>query len=163
MRRTSSGPLQHLVPIEWKEFFVATRTPRKCVDAIKPEDMIDAKNVEGFANAPDALPPPGEIVCAHRVPLKKRNAPVLSPFLRELVVFEVWLGGRAPRPIEREFIRTSKDVGAVVTNAKGNVAHQGNAALFRKEFGFAPLFARNPLHITKEILPRGKMRLSILR
>src|SRR6266487_1243922 len=67
--------------------------------------------------------PPLKIVRAHYAPAVERNAPVLSPFLRKRVVLEIWLGRRATEPIEQEFIRAGKNVGAVITDTEGNVAH----------------------------------------
>ena len=108
-----------------------------------------------------ALPPPIKIACPHRVPAVKRTAPVLSPFLRELVFLEKWFRRRAGRPIERELVTPREDIDTVVTDAERDVAHQGDAALVRKRFKFAPLLMGDPLHIAKEILPLGEGRLSI--
>src|SRR5947208_1466238 len=95
MRNASMGSRQHLVPIEWKKLLVSRRSPRESVNPIKPEDMIDAKKMKcAFCDA-DALPPPFEIVSAHCLPAIKGNTPVLPPFLRELVVFEIQLRWRA--------------------------------------------------------------------
>ena len=61
------------------------------------------------------------------------------------------LGRRATEPIEQEFIRTRENVGAVITDAEGNVAHQRHAALLCMRFDVAPLLVCDPLHVTEEI------------
>ena len=85
--------------------------------------MIDAKEVKNTPNGTYAHAPPVEIVRAHPVPAIKRNTPVLSPFLRELVVLEVQFRRRATGPIKREFLWPRENVGAVITDAKWNIAH----------------------------------------
>src|SRR5262249_2624447 len=95
--------------------------------------------------------PPLKIVGAHRGPAIEGNAPVLSPFLREHVVLEVRLGRSATEPIERKFIGARKNVGAVITDAEGNIAHQRHTALLRMRFDVPPLQACDPLHVTEEI------------
>src|SRR4029077_5619586 len=94
---------------------------------------------------------PLKIVRAHCAPSVERNAPVLTPFLGERVVLEERLGRRATKPVEHEFIRARENVGAVVTDAKGNVAHQRHTALFGVRFDVPPLLMSDPLHVTKEI------------
>src|SRR5439155_7339208 len=100
----------------------------------------------------DTLAPPLEIVRAHPVPAIQRNAPVLSPFLRELVVLEVRFGRCAAGPIEHEFIPPRQNVGAIITNAKRNITHERNAAFFGIRFYLPPLLMRDPLLITEVIL-----------
>ncbi len=115
------------------------------MDVINPEQMKDPSgSTHPFA-------PPLKIVRAHGVPAIERNAPVLSPFLCERVVLEIRLGRRATEPIEQEFIRARENVGAVITDAKWNVAHQRHAALLCVRFDVAPLLMCDPLHITEEI------------
>ena len=97
------------------------------------------------------LAPPLEIVRAHPVPAVERNPPVLSPFLRELVVLEVRFGRCAAGPIEHEFIPPRENVGAIITDAKRNITHQRNAAFFGIRFDLPPLLMRDPLHIREEI------------
>src|SRR5262245_8027020 len=106
------------------------------------------KNPPGTAHP---FPPPLKIVRAHEAPAIKRNAPVLSPFLCKCIVLENRLGRSAAEPVEQEFIPAREDVGAVVTDAKRNVAHQCHAALFRVRFDITPLLVCDPLHITKEV------------
>ena len=118
--------------------------------------MIDPKKVEDAADAAHPLPPPIEIVCAHRIPPIKRDAPVLSPLLSELVIFKIRLGRRSAAPIEHEFVRPREDIGAVITHSKRNVAHQRDSALLSKRIDLAPLFVRDPLHVTEKILARRK-------
>src|SRR6266404_8953456 len=89
MGNASIGSREHFIPIESKKFLVACRSPRKSVNPIKPEDMIDAKEMKCAPYTADASPPPFEIISAHCLPAIKRNTPVLPPFLCELVVFEV--------------------------------------------------------------------------
>ena len=55
------------------------------------------------------------------------------------------------QPVEHEFIRARKNVGAVITDTEGNVAHQSDAALLGVHFNVPPLLVRDPLHVTKEI------------
>src|SRR5260370_27740229 len=70
---------------------------------------------------------------------------------------------RAARPIEREFIRAREDIRAVITDAERNVPHERDAPLRGVRFHFAPLFVRDPLHVTKEILASPERWLSLLR
>src|SRR5262249_48428056 len=106
------------------------------------------KNPPGTAHP---FAPPLKIVRAHCAPAIERNAPVLSPFLCKCIALENWLGRSAAEPVEHEFIRARENVGAVVTDAKGNVAHQRHAALLCMRFDSPPLLIGDPLHITKEI------------
>src|ERR1051326_517919 len=92
--------------------------------------------------------PPLKIVRAHCTPAIERNAPVLSPFLRKRVVLENWLRRSATEPVEDEFIRARENVGAVVTDAKRNVAHQRHATLFGVRLDVPPLLISDPLHVT---------------
>src|SRR5207249_11345942 len=121
---------KHLVPVERKKFSVLLRPPRKCVDAIKTQNVIDAKEMEAASNTADALSPPIEVAVTHYVPVKKWDAPVLSPLLGELVVLEMGLGRRPPAPIECKFVPSRKNIGAVIIDAERNVAHQRNVARF---------------------------------
>src|SRR5262249_7755966 len=95
--------------------------------------------------------PPLKIVRAHDAPAIERNAPVLSPFLCKCVVLENWLGRSATKPLEHEFIPTREDVGAVVTNAEGNIAHQRHATFFAVRFDVPPLLISDPLDVTEEV------------
>src|SRR6476620_1159493 len=106
------------------------------------------KNTPGSAYP---FAPPLEIVRAHRGPAIKRNAPVLSPFLCKRVILENWLRRSATEPVEDEFIWVRENVGAVVTDAKRNVAHQRHAALFGIRFDVPPLLISDPLHVTKKV------------
>src|SRR5438128_938914 len=83
VRRTPASSFEHLIPIEWKGLFVLSRPPGKRVDAIKSEDVIDAKKVKNSPDGTHPFAPPIEIASPHYVPAIKRNAPVLSPFLGE--------------------------------------------------------------------------------
>src|SRR5262249_54978845 len=67
------------------------------------------------------------------------------------VVLKNWLGRRATKPVEHEFIRARENVGAVVTDTERNVTHQRDAALLRMRFNVSPLLVSNPLHVTKEV------------
>src|SRR5581483_985241 len=145
MRRAAARFLQHFLAGERKKFLIPRRPPRKSIDAKEAEDVIDAEDVENLAHAAHALPPPGEIVRPHRLPVVKRNAPVLSPLDRELVVFEIRLGRRAAAPIQTEVVRPAKNIRAIQTNTERNVAHQGDAALVRVTADVAPLLVRDPL------------------
>src|SRR5213595_3489239 len=90
MRRATARSLEHLLPIQRQKLFVLPRSPRKCVDAIKSEHVIDAKEVKNAPDGTHTLTPPCEIVCPHPIPAIKRDAPILSPFLGELIVLEKW-------------------------------------------------------------------------
>ena len=57
----------------------------------------------------------------------------------------------ATEPIEQKFVGTRENVGAVITDAERNVAHQRHAALLRMRFDVAPLLLCDPLHVTEEI------------
>src|SRR5262249_19937174 len=111
----------------------------------------------------DPFAPPLKIVRAHCAPAIERNAPVLSPFLCKWVVFENWLGGRAAKPIQHEFIGARETVGAVIADTEGDVAHQRHAALLRVRFNIPPLLMSNPLHVTKEISALCKACLPVMR
>src|SRR5437660_10382927 len=65
---------QHLIPVEFKELFVAHRSPRKCIDAVKTEHMIDTEHIEDSPNTADSLPPPSKLVRAHCLPVVKGDA-----------------------------------------------------------------------------------------
>src|SRR4030081_1492805 len=123
MRRTAASSLEHLVPFQWKKLFVLLWTPRKSVNAIKTEHVIDPKKVEAASNAADALPPPIEIPVTHHVPVKNRDSPVLSPFLGELVVLEMGFRRCPSTPIMRKLIRPGENIGAVKVDAEWDVAH----------------------------------------
>ena len=152
MRSATAGLLKHLVPIEREKLFILPRPPRESVNAIKSEHVIDAKEMKNASNRAHTFAPPLKIVRAHPVPVIERNAPVLSPFLRELVVLEVRFGRCAAGPIEHEFIPPRQNVGAIITNAKRNITHERNAAFFGIRFYLPPLLMRDPLHITEVIL-----------
>src|SRR6476661_3684962 len=107
--------------------------------------------MEATPNAADPLPPPIEIPATHRLPVKNRDSPILSPFLSEPVVFEMRFRRRAPAPIEGEFLRPRENVSAVVADAERNVAHQRDAALFGIRFHRRPLLVRDPLNVAKKV------------
>jgi len=113
--------------------------------------VIDPEQMKDPSGAAHPFAPPLKIVGAHGVPAVERNAPVLSPFLCERVILEMRLGRRATEPIEQKFIGPRENVGAVITDAEGNVAHQRHAALLRMRFNVAPLLVCDPLHVTEEI------------
>src|SRR6188472_4166259 len=111
----------------------------------------------------DPFSPPLKIIDTHSAPAIERNTPVLSPFLRECVILEMRLGRRATEPIEQKFAGTREHVGAVITDAERNVAHQRHAALLRVRFDVAPLLLRDPLHVTEEIQTTRHVRLLLQR
>src|SRR5260370_12428753 len=125
--------------------------------------MIDAKQMKNAPDGTHTLAPPFEIVRAHPVSAIKRNTPVFPAFLGKLVVLEVVFGRRAAGPVEREFIGARENVSAVITDPKGNIAHQRNSPSFGIRFDLAPLLMGCPLHITEEILALPYRCLSILR
>ena len=85
-----------------KKLFVSPRPPRKCVNAIETEDVVDAEKMKYLFHAAHPLPPPFEISAAHLVPAIKWNAPVLPPLLGKLVLLEIGFRWRASAPIERK-------------------------------------------------------------
>src|SRR5205085_270552 len=107
--------------------------------------------------------PPAKLVRAHRLPIVKRDAPVLSPFDRELVVFEIRLGRSATTPIEQKFFWSGENVGAVITHSKWDIAHKRDTAVRRMCSRFAPLTLRDPLDIRKEDLAANERGLLISR
>src|SRR3954468_13530792 len=117
--------------IKRQEFFVPLGPPGKGIHAIKSLDVIDPEEMKDSSGSADSLLPPLKIVGAHGAPAVERNAPVLSPFLRERVVLEVRFGRRATEPIEQKFMGARENVGAVITNTEWNVAHQRYATLLR--------------------------------
>src|SRR4029077_10559507 len=150
LRRTATSPLEHFLSIQREKLFVLPWSPRECVDAIKSKHMIDPKQMKNAPDGTHTLAPPFEIVRAHPIPAIKRNPPVLPPFLGKLVVLEVVFGRRAAGPVEREFIGPRENVGAIITDPKGNIAHQRNFAFFGIRFDLTPLLMGYPLHITEE-------------
>src|SRR5437667_11604000 len=100
MRLSPDGFFQHLCLGQREKFRIPVWSPRKCVDPIKSEDVVDTENVEDSFYATDPLSPPGKILRAHRRPVIDRNSPVLSPLDRELVILEIRFRLCAPRPIE---------------------------------------------------------------
>jgi len=163
MRRATASSREHFLPIKRQKLFVLPRSPGKCVDAIKSEHVIDAKEVENASDGPYTLAPPFEVVRTHPVPAIERNPPILSPFLRKLVILKIWFGRCASGPVEREFIRPRENVCAVITDTEWNIAHQCNSAFFSIKFDLTPLFMGYPLHIAEEILSIPQGCLSILR
>src|ERR1700694_164853 len=132
--RAAASSFQHLIPIEREKVAIFARSPGKGIDPVETEDVIDTKKMETAPHAPGALAPPIEILLAHRIPAKKRNAPVLSPFLGELVVLEIRFRRRPTAPIQPEFIAARKNIRAVITDAEWNVAHESDLPLFRVGF-----------------------------
>src|SRR5439155_17938010 len=143
------------------KFCVPVWPPRKCVDPIKSEHVVDAENVEDSFHTAHPLPPPGEILRAHRRPVINRNAPVLSPLDRELVIFEIRFRRRASRPIEMENLPLRENIRAVITDTEGNVAHESDAMFPGKFPQLTPLLVRDPLHVGKELFARRKLRLHL--
>src|ERR1044071_8269622 len=123
MRGATTSLPQHLVLIEWEKFLVFLWAPRKSIDAIKTLDVIDSKKMEDAPDSAYPLAPPLKIVRSHGAPAIERNTPVLPPFLRERVVFEVRFGRGANEPVENEFVGARENVGAAITDAERNIAH----------------------------------------
>src|SRR5204863_9770677 len=96
---------------------------------------------------------------SHGRPAIERNAPVLSPFLGEFVVFEVRFRWSATAPIERELLRSRENIRAVVADAEWNIAHQRDPFLFRVVSDSRPLFVGDPLRVAEKIFPLGKLLL----
>src|SRR4029078_11299633 len=163
MRRMSARSFEHLMLIKRQEFFVRFGPPWEGIDAVKSLGVIDPEEMKHSSGTADTLSPPLEIVGAHGAPAVERNAPVLSPFLCERVVLEVWLWRRAAEPIEQKFIGARENIGAVITDAEWNIAHQRDAALLRMRFDVAPLLLCDPLHVTEKIQTARHGRLFLLR
>ncbi len=109
--------------------------------------------MKDVAHAVDALPPPGEAVRAHRVPIVERDAPVLAPLLRELVLLEVRLRRCAARPVELKLVRPGKDIRAVVADAKRNVAHQAPRRAPRRRPSPPPTACRRSIARSEKNVP----------
>src|SRR4030095_9115678 len=163
MRCAAAGSFEHLMLVERQEFAISFRAPRERIYAIKSLDVIDPEQMKDPSSAAHPFAPPLKIIGAHRAPAIERNAPVLTPFLRERVVLEERLWRRATEPVEQKFIRARENVGAVITDAEGNVAHQGHTALFGMRFDVPPLQVCDPLHVTEEIQTARNGRLFFLR
>src|ERR1041384_2015665 len=99
MRRTAAGFLEHLVPLEIEKLFILLRPPRESVDPIKSKNMIDPKQMKAVSDGPNTLAPPIEISFAHPRPAIKRDAPILPPFLGELVIFKMRFWRRSAKPV----------------------------------------------------------------
>ena len=108
MRRAPASSFEHLVLIERQEFFVPLGPPGKGIDAIKSLDVIDPEQMKDPSGSAHPFSPPLKIVGAHGAPAIERNAPVLSPFLRERVVLEMRLRRSATEPIEQKFVGREK-------------------------------------------------------
>ena len=80
----AAGARTHFVPGEREKFTVTSGPPRKRVDPVKAENVIDPKEVKNLSNAANTLAPPIEIAGSHHVPAVERDAPILSPFLGKL-------------------------------------------------------------------------------
>src|SRR6516162_523847 len=76
MRGTPTGFLQHLFPVQGQDFLVQLWPPRKGVDAVKAEHVIDAEEMKNVADPAGATLPPGETVLLHYIPAISRDAPV---------------------------------------------------------------------------------------
>src|SRR5437763_16690944 len=114
--------------------------------------MVDAENVEDSFYAAHTLAPPGEILRTHRRPVINRNAPVLSPLNRELVIFEIRFRRCAPRPIEMENLPLRENIRPVITDTQGNVAHASDVMCSGTSPQLAPWLRRDPLHVCKACL-----------
>ena len=153
VRTTAAGPGEHFLPVQGKELIVVRRTPRKRIDAIKTENVIDAEKMENLSHAVDALAPPSKILTPHLRPVVNGDAPVLTPFLGELIVFEIRFRRCATGPVEGEPLGVGKDIGAVIADSKWNISHQRDAVLLGELFHSAPLLVCNPLDVAKKIPP----------
>jgi hypothetical protein len=126
-------------------------------------DVIDSKKMKDAPDSAHSFAPPLKTVRAHGAPAIERNAPVLTPSLRERVVFEVRFGRRATEPVQHELIRARENVGAAITDAEGNIAHQNHAAFFGVRFDRAPLLMGDPLHVAEKTLPARERCFWIMR
>src|SRR5579864_1833310 len=163
MGSAATGLLEHLVPFQVEKFFVALGTPWKRVNAVEAENVVDSKKVKAMSDRSNPFPPPIESAITHCRPAVERNAPVLSPPLGELVVFEMRFRRRAAGPIERKLFPPGKHIRAVVAYAERNIAHQSDAPLLGMILDGRPLFTGNPLHVPEKILAFGKFSLPIRR
>jgi hypothetical protein len=123
MWRPATRLFQHLIPIEREEMMVLPRPPWKGIDTIKPEHVIDPKEMKNRSDCTHASAPPREVVCTHFLPAINRYTPVLPPFLGERIILKIRLGRRATRPFQHEFIPPCENGGAMITHAKWNIAH----------------------------------------
>src|SRR5262249_11215795 len=123
----------------------------------------DPKQVKDAPDCAYPLTPPFKIIRVHSAPAIQRNAPVLSPFLGECILLESRLGRRAAAPAEHEFVGARENVGAIITYAEWNVAHERHTALLGMRFNVSPLLMRNPLHVTEEISASHEGCLFLLR
>ena len=71
-----------IVVAEPDEFVIAFGSPRKGIDAVKSEDVVESEDAENFGEAANAIFPPCKTIRLHVIPTIERDAPVLSPFLR---------------------------------------------------------------------------------
>src|SRR6516164_11235742 len=110
MRRAAAGSFQHLARIEREKFLVPSWPPRKGIDSIKSLDVIDPEEMKDAPDSAHSFAPPLTIVRPHGAPAIERNAPVLSPSLRERVVLKGRLWRRAAGPIEHEFMRARENI-----------------------------------------------------
>src|SRR6267143_2421293 len=156
LRDRSASSLAHFIPGEWKEFGISVGPPGKRIEPVEAEHMIAPKDVENLSNPANPLPPPGQIPLPHHVPPIERDPPVLSTFLRELVVLEIWLGRRASRPFQREFVPPGINIRTIETDPEWNVTHQGDLAFFRVGPHCGPLVKCDPLDVFEKRFAFGK-------
>src|SRR5438128_203461 len=100
MRLSPAGSSAHFIPAQRQELLISRWSPRKCINPIETEHVIDTESVERMFHPADTLPPPLKIILPHCAPIVERDTPVLSPFLSELVVFKVRFGRRTAGPIQ---------------------------------------------------------------
>ena len=146
LRQASACAFTGLLGREFEKFGIASRTPRKGVDAVESEDVVDAEQRENFRQLADALLPPREALLLHQVPAIERNAPVLAPALDEAIMLEHGLRGSAAEPLQVEKFRLKKDIGGVIGNANRDVAHQLHSELVGESTHLTPLAEAQPLH-----------------
>ena len=153
----TAGSLKHLLSIERKIRFVLVWSPGERINSIKAQYMVDAKNVKDISDAGDTTFPPCKTVVAHRGPAIHRNPPVLSPLLRESVVFKIWLRRGATGPFEFKLTGSAKRR-RCRTHPKWNIPHQRDPSFFGISLDLSPLPVGDPLHVGEELSPLFQTR-----
>ena len=145
MRQAPAGAGHGFGFVEGQELGVALRPPREAVDAVEPQHVVDAEDVEDIRQLADAPAPPAEAGPFHVGPAVERDAPVLPPLLHERIVLEDGLRRCAARPVEVELFRLEEHIHAVVAHPDGDIAHQAHPACFGVGTQGLPLREGDPL------------------
>ena len=150
MREVAAGARLGFFEREREKFRIQRGPPREAVDAVKAEDVINAKEVKNFAHFHHALTPPVEIALPQLRPVVKRYPPVLAPFVGERIGFKNPLRRRSSAPAMIENLVIRPHIGAVVRNAEWDVAHERDVERIGLGAERCPLRRRDPLHPHRE-------------